>query len=135
MQLLQIKMSSLGEPKRLRDDILPTELDIYHHFIVLRNEKIASGEWSKFTTMAVRLKAVMVDVCRLWNRTAIPHCFTSTLGERKLANIISKCKTLSKVPMVRREKDHAQGLQSLFDAACCSHRDAISCTCPEEDKV
>ena len=92
-------MSSLGEPTKLRDDILPTELDIYNHFIVLRNEKLSSGEWSKFTPMAVRLTAVMVDVCTLWDRTAIPHCLTSSLGERKLANIISKCKTLSMVPI------------------------------------
>ena len=63
-------MSSLGEPTKLRDDILPTELDIYNHFIVLRNEKLSSGEWSKFTPMAVRLTAVMVDVCTLWDRTA-----------------------------------------------------------------
>lgn len=126
---------AFGEPKKLRGDILPTELDVYNHFVYLRNEKLSTGEWSKFTPIAARLKPVLQDVCSLWDRTAIPHCLSSSQGERKLASIISKCQNLSKVPMARREKCYAQGTNILFDAAVCPHKDASTCTCPEEDKV
>ena len=76
-------MSSLGEPTKLRDDILPTELDIYNHFIVLRNEKLSSGEWSKFTPMALRLTAVMVDV-------TIAYYVDITVNDIQISLIITK---------------------------------------------
>ena len=128
-------MSNFGVPSKFGEDSLPTELDVYHHFLLIRDGKIASGEWNKFTSMQIKLKVLLGDVYSLWDRTGIPHCMSSREGERRLSNLINKCKNLSKVPLSRRDRGHANDLQILFDVALCTHTDALTCTCPPAAQV
>ena len=95
-------MSSFGDPVKMRDDILPTMLDIYNHFMFIKKEKNASGEWDKFTHLSIKISCVLEDVRSLWDKTGIPHCLSSKDGERKISTLITKCKNLSKVPLARR---------------------------------
>ena len=128
-------MASIGEPKKLREDVLPTQADVFNHFLYLREAKTLSGEWSKFTPLSTKLKPVLEDICALWDLTGIPHCLASREGERRLVSLLDKCKNLSKVPLVRREQVPAGNLQNLFDVALCSHKDMVTCTCKEGVKV
>ena len=129
-------MPSLGEPKQLREDILPTKLDVYNHFLFTRDEKLASGEWTKFTPLLQeRIRPVLRDICTVWDKTGIPHCFSTRLGEKKVTNLISQCRDLNKVPMSRRDKEQVQGLLTLFDGSLCPHTDTLTCDCPQGCKV
>ena len=127
-------MESLGDPVKLRDDNLPTKLDVYNHFLYIKDGKIASGEWTRFTpSLQERVQPVLADVCTVWDKTGIPHCFSAKWGKQKLVNLISDCRNLNKVPMSRRDKGQVQGLSGLFDGSLCPLK--LTCECPEGSKV
>ena len=130
-------MCSWGDPKKLRDDVLPTQIEVYNLYLFVKNDKVANGEWdrAKFTPMSTRVNCVLGHLCTLWDKTGIPHCLSSKDGERKLTNLITKCQKVSKVPLARRDKDNMEQFLNLFDAALCTHDSAQACTCPQGNKV
>ena len=128
-------MGSFGEPTQLRDDVLPTELDVYHHYLHLNNVKYASGDWNQGTNLSVKVKCVSEDVGELWGRTGIPHFLNNREGERRIQNIIMKSRKLNKVSMDRRGESFGKDLKALFDATPCQHQVEETCTCPIENKV
>ena len=128
-------MGTFGEPTPLREDVLPTELDLYNHYLHLNNVKSASGDWKKCTLLCAKVKCVAEDLGEIWGRTGIPHCLNNREGERRIQNIILKCRKLNKVAMDRRGESFGKDLQALFDVSLCHHQVEESCTCPVENKV
>lgn len=134
-RLFSCTMSSLGKPAKLQDDILPTELHIYHHFLHLMKVKFSTGEWRKNTELSVKLRCVRDDVAALWDLTGIAHGLTGKEGERKICTLLAKCRNTFKVPMARRQEGFAQEHQVLFDVALCQHTNDQICTCDWQNKV
>ena len=128
-------MSSLGEPEKLRGDSLPTEHQIYNHFLYLIDENSTNGEWTKTTSFPVKVRAVLSDIKRIWDKTSIPHILNDRLGEKKLTSLLTKCKNLTKLPKKRREDGFGCVLDQLFDVAYCQHRGENVCTCDLSSKV
>ena len=77
-----IQMSTFGEPIQLRDDVLPTELQIYNHFLYLNNLKCASGDWKHNTDLSMKAKSVREDVGSIWDRSGVPHGLNSKKGKK-----------------------------------------------------
>ena len=125
----------LGIPAKLRDDILPTKLDIYQHFLYLSREKCLAGEWQRNTDISVKVKAVRDDVADIWDRTGISHGLGDRKGEQRICNLISSCKATFKVPLARRQAGFARELQVLFDVALCQHSELHTCTCDSQDQI
>ena len=71
----------------------------------------------------------------IWGRSGIPHFLNTREGERRIQNIIFKCRNLNKLAMDGRGEDFGKDLQVLFDAALCHHKVDESCSCPAENKV
>ena len=128
-------MTSLGVPEKLRGDSLPTKQQIYNHFLYLIQTNCSSGHWKQITSFHIKVTAVLNDVREIWDRTAIPHILESREGERRLKALLTKCKTLNKVPFERRDDGFAVDLESLFDVASCQHIDDVICTCDLINKV
>ena len=128
-------MSSFGEPVQLKDDSLPTELDVYHHFLYLNNVKCSSGDWKQITDLSVKAKCVRDDVAAIWDRSSIPHGLNVREGWRRISTIIMKGKKLNKVAVGRREEGFSQDMKGLFDVALCHHLGVEICTCTLQNKV
>ena len=75
------------------------------------------------------------DVCAIWDSTAIPNMLKSREGMRKITTLLNKCKTLTKVPLSRRQPGFDNDLQQLFDVSICHHTEDSKCTCEQEHKV
>ena len=60
------------EAKPLPDDVLPTELQVYQHFLHLEEEKMKSREWKKNTPLATKARSVAVCISDQWDKTTIP---------------------------------------------------------------
>ena len=67
-------MLILNQPVKLREDVLPTELEIYKHYLYLNSEKLNTGEWTTNTPIADIVKLLMADVSALWSKTGILSC-------------------------------------------------------------
>ena len=133
-------MCTWGEPAKLRDDILPTELDIYKHYLYLNAVRVRSGEWKQHTSLSEKVKFVGSEVAAIWDRTGIPHalsgkCKVRAKWEKRVTTIIIKGRNLNKVAMHKREDDFGQELNILFDVALCSHTEKEVCSCKLQDKV
>ena len=63
------EMGTLREPKELWDDVLPTGLDVYKHFLHLTNVKCASGAWKQRTDIHTKVSCLLGDISSLWNIT------------------------------------------------------------------
>lgn len=127
------EMGTLGEPKELRDDVLPTGLEVYKHFLHLTNVKCASGAWKQRTDIHTKVSCLLGDISSLWNRTGIPHMLATREGERKVHSLVLQCRKLNKVALCKRGDTFGQDLYGLFDVALCLHPG--SCTCSLENKV
>ena len=121
-------MLKLGKAARLDEDNLPTNLQVFSHYLYLRIEKIQSGEWSPNVTLAEVAKAVASDVAAQW-----PHTLHGKDGVRKVTMLLEKYKAMNKLPVGRRGIGFGQEFDTLFDVAVCSHKD--NCTCHPESKV
>ena len=127
-------MTSLGVPAKLGGDSLPTGSQIYNHFLHLIKDKCSKGEWRYNTPFSDKVSCVMHDVTEVWDKTSIPHVLHTREGERRITSLLSKCKTLTKVPLDRRDADFGAGLDQLFDAAVCQHANS-ECSCDLPNKV
>ena len=128
-------MTSLGVPTKLRGDVLPTEIQIYNHFLFLIQQKCSTGDWKNNTPLSTKANAVFNDVSVIWDSTAIPNMLKSREGMRKITTLLNKCKTLTKVPLSRRQPGFDNDLQQLFDVSICHHAEDRKCTCEQEHKV
>ena len=97
-------MTSLGFPLKIRDDILPSKLDIYNHLLYLSTEKCKSGEWKRNTDFNLKVKCVRDDVAELWDKTGIVHGLAGREGEKRISYLLTMCKNTFKVPMARRQE-------------------------------
>ena len=48
---------------RIREDCLSTKKEVYNHFLYLKDKKLASEEWTKFTSFATRISCLEQDIC------------------------------------------------------------------------
>ena len=124
-------MSSFGEPVHLRGDVLPTELEIYNHYLY----KCASGDWTKNTELLVRVQSVREDVSSIWDKTGIPHGLHGREGKKRIQSLIFKGRKMNKVAMDRRGENYGKDLERIFDAALCNHVEVKTCNCTPENKV
>ena len=88
-------MSTIFEASKLRDDVLPTELDIYKHYLYLSSVNGAAGDWKQNTSISTKVQCVRDDVAVLWNRSGIPHDCGGRLGEKRVMNLVNKCKAMN----------------------------------------
>ena len=128
-------MVTFSDAVKLRGDVLPTELDIYKHYLYLNSLKLETGDWVTNTPLSKKVLHVMNDVAALWRRTGIPFDLDGFKGERRILNLVSKGRVLNKVPHDRRAEDFGKELNILFDVAPCKHPDDISCICSPDHKV
>ena len=128
-------MTSVGVPEKLRGDCLPTVQEIYNHFLYLIIERSSTGEWKHNTPFDVKVTAVCSDVKTIWDKTPIPNVMHSREGERRIRNILNKCKELTKIPVDRRQAGFGEHLSKLFDASLCQHQEEDMCTCDINAKV
>ena len=126
-------MLIINQPVKLREDILPTELEIYKHYLYLNSEKLKTGEWTTNTPLAKKVKLLMADVSALWSKTGIPFLLVGFQGERRIMALITRCKKLNKVAIEKRGEMFAQDLNVLFDVASCKHE--VICSCSKADQV
>ena len=124
-----------GIAVRIREDCLPTKKEVYNHFLYIKDQKLASEEWTKFTSFATRISCLQQDICEIWDRTAIPHSLATRNGTRHITKLIISCQKLCKVPFDRRKPDHTLEMVSLFDVALCIHKSTETCTCLAANKV
>ena len=110
-------MSTFCEPAKLQEDILPTELDIYKHYLYLNNVKGPVGDWKQNTPMIVKVRSVRDEVGEIWDRSGIPHDCLGRTGEKRIMNLVTRCKAMNKVAMDRRVEGFCKELDTLFDSA------------------
>ena len=58
-------MLIVNQPVKLREGILPTELEIYKHYLYLNSEKLNTREWTTNTPLTKKVKLLMADVSAL----------------------------------------------------------------------
>ena len=83
-------MLIINQPVKLREDVLPTELEIYKHYLYLNAEKIDTGEWTTNTPLTKKVKLLMADVSALWSKTGIPFLSVGFQGERRIMALITR---------------------------------------------
>ena len=105
---------------------LPLKSNIFNHYLFLRKQKIAEGEWKSNVSLAEGARAVKIDVETQWEKTEIPHTLQGKQGEEKVKKVISQCKDLLKINQNRRGPDFALEMESLFDVAACQHDDMLN---------
>ena len=114
----------------LPDDTLPTELQIYQHYLYLNELKIESGEWKKSTPLplAEKVKFVISDVAAQWDQTDIPHELSERSRKDCVGRVITRIKKLK-----GRDEKILEGFENLCDLAQCKCTD--HCNCVLEDQV
>ena len=125
--------SVAGEAMALRGDVLPTEGDIYRHYLQMLSSKVASGEWHCRTPLSTKVKSVTEDVAQVWDKTPIPHNLEGREGERRVMAVITKVRDLDKVVKTRRGEGFGSILHQLFDVARCKCLE--ECQCEPGDQV
>ena len=133
-------MASEIEAKPLPDDGLPTELQIYQHYLHLWEVNSNSGKWQKQTPLATKAEAVLADVANQWNKTGIPHDLP---GKRYFLQQIESLikndglvRKFIKVPKGQYRKSWESIVArfgNLFDVARC--KCTVHCTCAPDNQV
>ena len=113
--------------------MLPTESEIYQHYLHLKVVKESSGEWLSNVPLSTKIKYMTEDVKEIWNKTSIPHQLEGRKGEKKVSALIKKVKKLSKVTVQKRGLEFGASLSHLFDVDKCKCND--KCSCKLENQV
>ena len=121
------------EAKQLPDDVLPTELQIFQHYLHLRKVKTESGEWHTKVSMATRAKALMPDIAAVWSNFGIPHHLSGRKGEQRVERLLSRFQDFMKNINKKNDDEIVANFGKLFDIARCSC--SIDCTCALDDQV
>ena len=118
------------EAKPIPDDVLPTELQVYQHYLYLDEVKKKSGEWNRKTPLATKAKVVASSIAEQWDKCSIPHeGLSGRKTELKVERLISRVRDFKK----GRDEDILGKFGKIFDIArckCLGH-----CTCALEDQV
>ena len=126
-------MASALEAKLLPDDILPTELEIYQHYLHLCEIKKESGEWQlsgrAATSLKTKAQVVMSDVAEQWKKTPIPHDFQEKKVLLRVEYLIEKIRNFTKNP--RTDEEIRAKFDNFFDVALCKCSNICSCA-PEK---
>ena len=112
----------------LPDDILPTEIQIYQHYLYLLEVKSESGEWNNFTPLEEKVKILISDVAAQWDKTGIPHDLSEKRGRLRIESVISRIRKLK-----GRDEKILEKFQNLCDVARCKCTN--HCNCILEDQV
>ena len=82
--------------KPLPDGCLPTELQIYQHFLHLEKVKIESGEWNNYTSLITKAKLVSLGISEQWDKTSIPHEDWSGRKGKRVERLITSVRNFKK---------------------------------------
>ena len=119
--------------KPLPEDGLPTELQVYQHFLHIDEEKNKSGEWKRGrcgTNLAAKAKCVALSVSEQWNKTTIPQEDWSTRKSGlKVERLIGSVRNFKK----GRGTDIQDQFGKLYDIAKC--KCPGQCLCALEDQA
>ena len=93
-----MSMAVLGVPSRMNEGYLPTALEIYNHYLKVKQEKEDSGEWTHNISNNTVIKFICSDIKDIWDRTQIPNILTAQMrkSQKKVSDIIHKAKNLMK---------------------------------------
>ena len=126
----------LGKPARLSDQgNLPTSVQVYSHYLLLRSEKVKSGEWKPNVSMSTVVKEVASDLLAQWDKTAIPHNKDARQVEKRVGRLVQRCQMMSKIKMEKRSPELGQDLGRLLDLSLCQHEDLDGCSCDQGNKA
>ena len=126
----------LGKPARLSDQgNLPSSLQLYSHYILLRSEKVKSGEWKPNVSMSTVVKSVTSDLLAQWDKTDIPHNKDARQVEKRVARQVQRCQLMLKTEVKERGPEFGQELELLFDLSLCQHEDQSGCSCDQGNKA
>ena len=87
------------EAKPFPDDGLPTELQIYQHFLHLDKVKIKSGP-TIYTPLLTKAKCVASSISEKWDKTQIPHLDWSGRREKRVECLITSIRLAKKAKEV-----------------------------------
>ena len=129
--------STAVEAKPLPENVLPTELQVYQHFLHLEQHKMKSGEWTNHTPLTTKARSVALGISTQWNKTSIPHMDLSGKNTVRVERLITSVRNFQKnlnLNLKRgKDVDIQVKFQKLFDIAKC--KCAGHCTCAPEDQV
>ena len=82
----------------MNEGYLPTALEIYNHYLKVKQEKEDSGEWTHNISNNTVIKVICSDIKDVWDRTQIPNILTAQMrkSQKKVSDIIHKAKNLMK---------------------------------------
>ena len=53
------------------ENVLPTELQVYQHFLHLEQVKMKSGEWTNYTPLTSKARSVAMSISSQWDKTNV----------------------------------------------------------------
>ena len=118
--------SSEIEAAKLPEDVLPTEMQVFQHYLYQKKVKMESKEWNRFMPLSVKAKTVFEDVAYVWNKSGIPHSLEGWKGELRVERLLSK--------MNVKKEFTKQKFDTLFDVALCQCSSG-PCSCNSEAQV
>ena len=122
------------EAKPLPDDVLPTELHVYQHFLHLEQEKKESGEWTNYTSLTTKARSVAKCVSDQWDKTTIPHVdWSGRQAVLQVERLVTNVRNYKKNFKKGKSLDLKVKFGTLLDIARC--KCAGHCSCALEDQV
>ena len=130
-------MAVLGVPSRMNEGYLPTALEIYNHYLKVKQEKEDSGEWTHNISNNTVIKVICSDIKNVWDRTQIPNILTAQMrkSQKKVSDIIHKAKNLMKKSPKIRGENFGNELNYLVDFSKCLHESSINHNFSSSEKV
>ena len=117
------------EAAKLPDDMLPTEMQVFQHYLYLKKVNTDSKEWPVGMSMTAKVKYILPDIAHVWNKSGIPHTLEGLAGVVRVQKLISRVSNLLQKKAFEKEK-----FDKLFDVAKCQCS-SDSCVCKPEAKV
>jgi len=125
-----------GQPAKFIQTCLPTNKDVYLHYVFIRNELIASGNANP-SKMAVAEK-VASDIEAVWKTASVPTVAHKSVSN-KVQSCVSKAQLVAKTSSSKRSKtdNQVKEFDKVFDICTCRCNllEEKMCTCPKERKV
>ena len=122
--------STAVEAKPLPENVLPTELQVYQHFLHLEQVKMKSGEWTNYTPLTSKARSVAMSISSQWDKTSIPYMDLSGKNAVRVERLITSVRNYKKKG---KDVDLKVKFGTLFDIARC--KCGGHCTCAPEDQV
>ena len=114
------------EAAKLPEDVLPTEIQVFQHYLYLKTD---SGKCPKNAKMNTMAKLILPDIVNVWNKTGIPFTLEGRNGESRVQRLISQVSNLLHKKAFEKGK-----FDKLFDVAMCQCSSG-DCSCKPEAQV